>query len=378
MSPELSPLWREKANGFFSTSGVKIKQAGQSAGENVAEAAEKVGSLVKGRWALLKELRQQRRQEGPSSESVQEKIISAAATTSFLLRKGVSETKEKVVVGKMKVEEAAKKTADKSKNILTNIERWQKGVASNDIFGAPIEITVQRQQSLRPIPHILVRCADHLVISGLHSEYLFKAEGDRKIIRQLISVYNQDWDAPLPDGIKAIDVAALIKCYLASLPEPLVTYALYNEIRDARSSINDMKDILQKLPNANYTTLEYITALLLQVSRKSSVNKMDASNLAVEMAPVLMRPKGDSRADSYSHLSYNSSKGHPNANGMPSNYNANDYLIDDDEYGDNVDASTQIPLDDDLPPDYGAIEVIQCLILHHNAIFTDANETIWR
>lgn len=36
---------------------------------------------------------------------MQEKLVNAAATTSFFLRKGVSETKEKVVVGKTKVEE---------------------------------------------------------------------------------------------------------------------------------------------------------------------------------------------------------------------------------------------------------------------------------
>ena len=51
------------------------------------------------------------------------------------------------------------------------------------------------------------------------------------------------------------------------------------------------------------------------------------------------------------------------------------YMIADE---DDVDASSQIPLDDGSPPDYGAIEVIQCLIEHHNPIFTDANETVWR
>lgn len=44
--------------------------------------------------------------------------------------------------------------------------------------------------------------------------------------------------------------------------------------------------------------------------------------------------------------------------------------------GDSVDDS--IPLDDSVPIDLGAIEVIQCLMEHHNAIFTDTNETIWR
>lgn len=52
------------------------------------------------------------------------------------------------------------------------------------------------------------------------------------------------------------------------------------------------------------------------------------------------------------------------------------YLVADED-DDGADASSQIPLDDDAPPDYGAIEVIQCLIEHHNAIFTDANETTW-
>lgn len=46
--------------------------------------------------------------------------------------------------------------------------------------------------------------------------------------------------------------------------------------------------------------------------------------------------------------------------------------------GENVDASSPIPLDDGLPIDLGAIDAIQCLIEHHNAIFTDANETVWR
>lgn len=50
----------------------------------------------------------------------------------------------------------------------------------------------------------------------------------------------------------------------------------------------------------------------------------------------------------------------------------------DTEEGEAMDASSLIPLDDGMPVDFGAIEVVQCLIEHHNAIFTDANETIWR
>ncbi|XP_035816961.1 uncharacterized Rho GTPase-activating protein At5g61530 isoform X4 [Zea mays] len=274
-----SPPWRRKATDFFSTSSVKLKQAGQSAGDNIVDVAGKVGSVVKSRWAVFQEARQQQQQQQrPPHETVQERIITAAASTGLLFRKGISETKEKVAVGKVKVEEAAKKTADKSKSILNNIERWQKGVASTDVFGVPIEATVQREQSDRAVPLVLVRCADYLVIS--------------------------DSGASLLEGVNPIDVGALVKCYLASIPEPLTTFSLYDELRAARVSIPDLRNILKKLPNVNYMTLEFVTALLLRVSRKSSLNKMDSRSLAVEFAPLIMWRQGDTGTDLRNHLKF--------------------------------------------------------------------------
>jgi len=66
-----------------------------------------------------------------------------------------------------------------------------------------------------------------------------------------------------------------VKYYLASLPEPLTTLELYNEIRGARSSIYSMRNILKRLSSVNYMTLEFITALLLRVSQKSLLNKVE-------------------------------------------------------------------------------------------------------
>lgn len=131
---------------------------------------------------------------------------------------------------------------------------------------------------------------------------MFKAQGDKKVLQQLVCWYNQgilisthrlsfcicinhlssvlflfhppDLNASLPEGVNPVDLAALIKCYIASLPEPLITFELYNDIIDARSSIHAMRNTLKKLPTVNYMTLELITALLLRVSQKSLVNKV--------------------------------------------------------------------------------------------------------
>ncbi|XWS51574.1 hypothetical protein CRYUN_Cryun12cG0188400 [Craigia yunnanensis] len=357
MPSAVSQKWQEKASSFISSSGVKLKEASQMAGTfvgefskdakgNVADVAERVGSMVKSRWAVLR--------QPATRHAVQESLISATATTGTFLRKGITGTKDKVAVGKTKVEE---------------------GVASTDVFGVPIEVTVQRQQCIRPIPLILVKCADYLVSSGLNSQYLFKAEGDKKVIQQLVSTYNQDFNASIPEGLNPIDVAALAKYFIASLPEPLTTFDLYNELKGVRSSIHAMRNVLKKLPSVNYMTLEFVTALLLHVSQKSVLNKMDARSLAMEMAPVIMWQR-DRKPESYrkywSHPPKSPSKG--SMDSTPA-YSAWDMLTDDEE---DMDASSHIPLDDGMPVDFGAIEVIQCLIEQHNPIFTDANETVWR
>ncbi|CAI0450610.1 unnamed protein product [Linum tenue] len=430
MPSAVSPQWQEKATVFFSTSGVKLKEAGNSAGTfvgevakdakgNVADAAERVGSAVKSRWAILKE---------PSTRHIlQERFITAAATTGMFLRKGFSETKDKVSVGKTKVEEVAKKTAQKSKVILTDIERWQKGVASTDVFGVPIELTVQRQQYSRPVPIVLLKCADYLILSGLNSVHLFKDEGEKVTVQHLVSLFNQDFDASLPDGINPIDVAFLMKCYLASLPEPLTTFEHYDAIKGARSNIHAMRNILKRLPTVNYMTLEFVTALFLRVSQKSLLNKarrlcltlstsihpsiphivynngllgnpydyenllcilmlrllliqpflqMDARSLAMEMAPVVMWRK-EQRPESYRQYWNSMFRNSSKTDGTDGKPTLTEWDLLSEE-GEEMEVSSAIPLDDGAPVDFGAIEVIQCLIEQHNSIFTDANETVWR
>jgi len=36
----------------------------------------------------------------------------------------------------------------------------------SSVFGVPIEVTVQRQEFSKLVPHILVKCADYLILSG--------------------------------------------------------------------------------------------------------------------------------------------------------------------------------------------------------------------
>ncbi|KAI3815820.1 hypothetical protein L1987_15502 [Smallanthus sonchifolius] len=114
-----------------------------------------------------------------------------------------------------------------------------------------------------------------------------------------------------------------------------------------------------------------------QTSRKSSkvyseclTSSMDAGSLAMEMAPIIMWQKGQV-PEAYKQFWNQPSRTQP-ADPVQ-NYNEWDMLADESE---DMDASSAIPLDDGVTIDLNAIEVLRCLIEHHNAIFTDANETI--
>ncbi|CBI23441.3 hypothetical protein VitviT2T_015936 [Vitis vinifera] len=126
-------------------------------------------------------------------------------------------------------------------------------------------------------------CMNYLILLGLNSPNVFKSDGDIKVIQYLVSLYNKDSNTSFPEGVDLVDAAALAKCYLASLLEPLTTFELYNEIRGACSSIHVMRNILKKLPSVNYMTLEFVIALLLHISHKSLLNKANNTSLSFSL-----------------------------------------------------------------------------------------------
>ncbi|XP_028256186.1 rho GTPase-activating protein 1-like [Parambassis ranga] len=87
--------------------------------------------------------------------------------------------------------------------------------------------------------------------------------------------------------------AVILKTFLRELPEPLLTYQLYNDIFNLASVSSDsqvtvMKTLVESLSEENYASLRYLITFLAQVSANSEVNKMTNSNLAVVFGPNLL------------------------------------------------------------------------------------------
>ncbi|XP_006613814.1 rho GTPase-activating protein 26 isoform X2 [Apis dorsata] len=97
-------------------------------------------------------------------------------------------------------------------------------------------------------------------------------------------------------------ITSALKTYLRTLSEPLMTFRYYNsfisaakqEIKEAR--INDIHNLVYRLPKANFNMLVLLIKHLYSVAKKSDKNLMTIGNLAVCFGPSLLRPEEETVA----------------------------------------------------------------------------------
>lgn len=105
---------------------------------------------------------------------------------------------------------------------------------------------------------------------------------------------------PIPHEYQDVHVmASVLKSYLRSLPEPLLTYNFYNEFIEVSQIQNDQQrkaailNIINKLPEGNYNNLKYLMKFLTLLSEKNQHNKMSTQNIAIVMSPNLLWPQNE-------------------------------------------------------------------------------------
>jgi hypothetical protein len=92
---------------------------------------------------------------------------------------------------------------------------------------------------------------------------------------------------------KDIDIHAItgaLKDYFRELPEPVLTFELYQKFIDAVGNVEETKALVAQLPESHWATLELLCAVLVEITKCAADNKMTATNLGVVFGPTLMRP----------------------------------------------------------------------------------------
>lgn len=160
------------------------------------------------------------------------------------------------------------------------------------------------------VPNIVKSCCKHISEYGLDLVGIFRIDSSKKRIKEIKEMYDTGKDVVMNEQFNPNDSACVLKEYLRSLPEPLLTRDLYSsflaasKIKDADKKLQVIRLLICLLPVPNRDTLQMLLNLLDKVRANSCIqlssdsnsnkteytgNKMDSFNLAMVFGPNLLK-----------------------------------------------------------------------------------------
>ncbi|XP_027722803.1 rho GTPase-activating protein 31 isoform X2 [Vombatus ursinus] len=150
------------------------------------------------------------------------------------------------------------------------------------------------------VPYVLRSCAEFIETHGI-VDGIYRLSGVTSNIQKLRQEFGSDQCPDLTREVYLQDihcVGSLCKLYFRELPNPLLTYELYEKFTQAVSHCPEEEDqlariqnVIQELPPPHYRTLEYLIRHLTHIASFSSKTNMHTRNLALVWAPNLLRSK---------------------------------------------------------------------------------------
>jgi len=168
-------------------------------------------------------------------------------------------------------------------------------------FGVPIEKVVR---SGSEVPYIVDHAIKVLEDKSLEVEGIFRLSGSQNQIDKLKAEFNTGTLVDLNSVADPHTITGVLKLWFRELPEPLMTYDLYESFitaqqeRDPNKRIRFLRHLLSCLPPVNRATLQHLISFLSRVEKHSEVNKMAVHNLATVFAPNLLRHREDNMVQS--------------------------------------------------------------------------------
>ncbi|NWJ04663.1 3BP1 protein, partial [Crypturellus undulatus] len=162
-------------------------------------------------------------------------------------------------------------------------------------------------------------CVVMLLASGMREEGLFRLAAGASVLRRLknslasgsnaleefytdphavagerLCKGRQSLRCPRQCCPHAPSLTGALKSYLRELPQPLMTFELYDEwvkvgsFKDSDGQVQSLRDTCSRLPQENYNNLRYLIKFLAKLAEHHEVNKMTPSNIAIVLGPNLL------------------------------------------------------------------------------------------
>ncbi|KAM3923358.1 rho GTPase-activating protein 32 [Leptodactylus fuscus] len=173
----------------------------------------------------------------------------------------------------------------------------QRGILRERVFGC--DLGEHLLNSGQDVPQVLRSCTEFIEKHGI-VDGIYRLSGIASNIQKLRHEFDSEQIPDLTKDVYIQDihcVGSLCKLYFRELPNPLLTYQLYEKFSDAVSAATDeerlvkIHDVIQQLPPPHYRTLEFLMRHLSRLATYCSITNMHTKNLAIVWAPNLLRSK---------------------------------------------------------------------------------------
>uniref|UniRef100_A0AAR2IKH4 Rho GTPase-activating protein 32 n=1 Tax=Pygocentrus nattereri TaxID=42514 RepID=A0AAR2IKH4_PYGNA len=173
----------------------------------------------------------------------------------------------------------------------------QRGILRERVFGC--DLGEHLLNSGHDVPQVLKSCTEFIEKHGV-VDGMYRLSGIASNIQKLRHEFDSEQIPDLTKDVYIQDihcVGSLCKLYFRELPNPLLTYQLYEKFSEAVSAATDeerlikIHDVIQQLPPPHYRTLEFLMRHLSRLATFSYVTNMHSKNLAIVWAPNLLRSK---------------------------------------------------------------------------------------
>lgn len=192
-------------------------------------------------------------------------------------------------------------------------------VEGHNLYGSSLVARCAYENSA--IPLIVKACASHIESKEyfLETEGIYRKSGSQLLIEEIEGAFNDCDSEPSPELSRLLDedvhaVASVLKRYLRKLPNPVLTFQIYepliNTVRENRmmanlpfkagggqnrssplyaTAMNTIVKILQNLPQEHLNMLQFLAKHIHTVMTYSETNLMNLHNLSLVFAPGLIR-----------------------------------------------------------------------------------------
>ncbi|XP_055924438.1 uncharacterized protein LOC129956526 isoform X3 [Argiope bruennichi] len=172
----------------------------------------------------------------------------------------------------------------------------QSGILKERVFGC--DLGEHLMNTGRDIPLVLKCCTEFIEQHGI-VDGIYRLSGVTSNIQKLRLAFDEDRVPNLMDEAILQDihcVASLLKMYFRELPNPLLTFHLYDKFVNAVQADEDLRllklrDVVQQLPPPHYRSLEYLMRHLSKVAAHGFQTGMTPKNVAIVWAPNLLRSR---------------------------------------------------------------------------------------